>query len=279
MRNQESGIRNQVKCYVINLDRSKDRLEHITRIFDEQGLVFERIAAVDGALLSDEAFELLNENCVFPRKLSKAEIGCFLSHRECLRQIVQSDALYGAVFEDDILFSKNIKAILKNSDWIPNDTDIVKLDTNPIHCILGNSRPVNLGQISDISYQIMRLISKHYGAGGYILSRNCAKKLYELTQSIILPIDDLYFNPDYGVLQEFNVQQLVPAVVAHEEGNKSTISVERKLSRQSGSKHRRRSRPVLFRLLREIQRTYKRRILPPWLVLTKGYRYMKVPFN
>jgi len=273
-----------IKCYVINLDRSKDRLEYITRVFNERGLDFERIAAVDGALLSEKELDRLIAKSTWQSKLTAAEVGCFLSHRECLRQISQNNQFYAAVFEDDILFSKNIKTLLENSDWIPSDTDIVKLDTYHIHCILGSSSPVNLAQTSDsdISYQIMRLISKHCCAGGYIVSRSCAKKLYELTQSIRLPIDELYFNPDYGMLQELNVQQLVPAVVmqvAHEKGNKSTIAAERNLSRQNDSKQRRRSQPVLSRLFLEIQRVYKRRILPPWLVLTKGYRYMQVPFE
>jgi len=232
------------------------------------------VKAVDGALLSDEEFKILAQDYIFPRGLSKEEAGRFLSHRECLRRVAEGNNLWGAIFEDDIILSKNIKSILKSSNWIPNDTDILKLDTNQINCILGHPYSINVTQTSSVSYQIMRLISKHYGAGGYIISRKCARKLYELTQSIRLPIDELYFNPDYGMLRELNVQQIVPAVVAHQPRNESTIAQQRQYSRRNQKK-----RSLLTRLAREIARTYKKRILPPLLVLSRGYRYIKVPFE
>lgn len=37
-----------MKCYVINLDRSADRLAHMRREFDRIGLLFVRMPAVDG---------------------------------------------------------------------------------------------------------------------------------------------------------------------------------------------------------------------------------------
>jgi len=126
-----------IKCYVINLDRSKDRLEHITHVFSEQGLIFERVAATDGALVSDEEFKQHNKKSVFPRKLVKAEIGCFLSHRECWRKVIESDNKWAAVFEDDIILSPNISGLLQDFHWIPDGTDIVKLDTAKMKCTIG----------------------------------------------------------------------------------------------------------------------------------------------
>jgi len=270
----------QIKCYVINLDRSKDRLEHITRVFDEQRLSFERVPAVDGAILSDEEFKQHSDKFILSRKLVKSELGCFLSHRECWRRIVENDSPWVAVFEDDILFSSNISILLQDVSWIPKDTDIVKLDTYQDN----KERKYTIGPTHYIStknklpYRIGRLLSKHYCTGGYIISKQCAKKLYDSVEYAFAPIDVIYFNANYGMLLELNVQQMIPAVVIQQSEYESTIDQERRpnLQRQPGQRAR---RPLSARILREINRIYRRRILPPWLALTKGYRYMKVPFE
>jgi len=271
MRNQESGIRNQVKCYVINLDRSKDRLEHITRIFDEQGLVFERIAAVDGRLLSDIEFNHLTSKRNWPHELTHNEVGCFLSHRECLRLIAESDELWGAIFEDDIILSPNIHSFLQNPDWIPEGTNIAKLDTAKINCAVKYPSHINIIGTST-HYQCARLISKHYCTGGYIISRECAKKLYELTEYVTAPIDEIYFNPDYGFLKKINIQQIIPALVVQETEMESTIKEQRKIIK-------RKDRSLMTRIRREIQRTYRRHILLSWLALAPGCQVGKIPFK
>jgi len=132
----------KIKCYVINLDRSLDRLEYITQVFNECGLEFERVAAIDGGLLSEEELKRHNEKSVLPRELIPAEIGCFLSHRECWHRIIESNDQWAAVFEDDIILSQNSGLILQNIDWIPDETDIVKLDTAKIKCTIGHRSSV-----------------------------------------------------------------------------------------------------------------------------------------
>lgn len=43
-----------IKSYLINMQRSGDRLQAMSARFDALGLPFERIAAIDGATLTDE---------------------------------------------------------------------------------------------------------------------------------------------------------------------------------------------------------------------------------
>ena len=47
-----------LKAYVINLDRSKDRLAHMREALGRARVEFERIAAVDGAALTRDALEI-----------------------------------------------------------------------------------------------------------------------------------------------------------------------------------------------------------------------------
>jgi len=140
--NKSIDFEENIKCYVINLDRSTDRRKYINRIFGEKGLVFERVTATDGALLSDKEFDRLTSKRNWPYELTRNEVGCFLSHRECLRRIAENDDPWGAIFEDDIILSQNICPLLKDVSWIPEGTDIVKLDTAEIICIVGRTRPI-----------------------------------------------------------------------------------------------------------------------------------------
>jgi len=197
-----------MKRYLINLDRSTGRLAQVSLMFQNCGLEFERIPAVDGQTLTEAACQQLTAGSAYRRQLARAEIGCFLSHRHCLRLIAEGDAPWGAVFEDDIVLSPNAGLFLRDADWIPAGTDMIKLDTANTACLVGQSR-THLAA----GYQLARLVSRHLCAGGYLISKACAAALYALTESIHMPIDEVYYNPDYGQLRNFNVQQMLPALV------------------------------------------------------------------
>jgi len=102
--------------------------------------------------------------------------------------------------------------------------------------------------------------------------RICANKLYKLTEYATAPIDELYFNPDYGLLRELKVQQIIPAVVIQQIEIESTIQAQRKAGKKKSH------RPLKTRIQREIQRTYRKRILLPWLAMM-GCQVGKIPFE
>lgn len=109
--------------FLINLDRSPDRLVRATADLQSLGLDPIRIAAVDGALLDltnrtdyDEkpAIRALN------RPLLVSEIGCYLSHIAAAQAFVASQAQFGLVFEDDFAPIPNSKVdLVALFDWLP----------------------------------------------------------------------------------------------------------------------------------------------------------------
>lgn len=256
-----------MKLYVINLERSKDRLEHITTVFHQCGLEFERIPAVDGRALPQDKFKNLTSVRDWPFELTHTEVGCFLSHRKCLRLIAEGDDAYGAVFEDDIILSPNAALFLKDWSWIPAGADIVKIDTAEIKCLTG---PVSAELSAD--YRLAPLLSKHYCAGGYIISKACAGRLYDLTEYATAPIDEIYFNPDCSVLQTLNVQQMIPAPVI-QAGLTSTI-------RSAEKKPRERSRlPLHKKIVLEIKRFNRKHLNNIRQHFFSRKRWGKIPFK
>jgi len=117
-----------LKLYVINLDRSHECLAHMQAIFEQLGLDFTRVAAVDGNSLPEEEFLQLTKKCRWHHPLTRGEVGCFLSHRYCLHLAMASEAAYTAVFEDDIIMSPHIVPLPHDGHWIPEGTDMIKLD-------------------------------------------------------------------------------------------------------------------------------------------------------
>ncbi len=89
-----------IACFVINLDRSPDRLAETTDLMAKAGIPFTRIAAIDGKTipndLGDEALPTMG------RRLNPGEVGCFLSHRVAAEAFLRTGAELGFIAEDDV---------------------------------------------------------------------------------------------------------------------------------------------------------------------------------
>ena len=259
-----------MKIYVINLDRSKDRLDHITKIFAEQHLEFNRVPGIDGRKLNDELLSSYASKLLPLRHPSPAEIGCFLSHRECLRLVAEGEDDFAAIFEDDIQLSPNAHLFLRGNTWIDPAIDIVKLDMMNMKCLTG-APSYNLMN----GYRLAPLLSKHYGAAGYVVSRTCAAHLYMTLTKVSAAIDELFFDPSYGLAAgRYNIQQLMPAI-AKQVGFPSNIQPP---------SHDKRERipsklPITKKIIRECKRTKERKLRPFMMTIFKGCRWGKIPFE
>ncbi|MEI9426762.1 glycosyltransferase family 25 protein [Mesorhizobium sp. Cs1299R1N3] len=211
-----------MKRLVINLDRSPDRLAHTTAEFARIGLGFERVAAIDARDHPD--LMLQRQHPLYAvRRLSGSEIACLHSHRACWTIIAQDDAPYGAIFEDDIVFSAKAGALLADTSWIPADADVVKLETF-FHTTVIQRERFSVGG----GFSLFRLRKNHIGTGGYLLSRQMARALLEATADVNVAVDSLIFDPAFATSSGKTIYQLVPALCAQEQfvGNRLPSLVE-----------------------------------------------------
>ncbi|MBZ9680795.1 MULTISPECIES: glycosyltransferase family 25 protein [unclassified Mesorhizobium] len=200
-----------MKCLVINLDRSPDRLAHMTAEFARIGLGFERVAAIDARDRPDLALQRQHARYAV-RRLSGSEIACLHSHRACWAIIAQDEAPYGAVFEDDMVFSAKAGTLLADTSWIPADADVVKLETFFHTTVIQRERfPVGGG------FSLFRLRKNHIGTGGYLLSRQMARALLETTADVNVAVDNLIFDPTFAISTGKTIYQLVPALCAQDQ--------------------------------------------------------------
>lgn len=264
-----------MKCYLINLDRSKDRLEQMKTEFGQLGLTFERVPAVDGRLLSQEQIDALTPPVRrWEIPIPPGEIGCFLSHRKCFEIIANGEDEYAAVFEDDIVLSTQAQKVLSSSAWIPADADLIKVET--FRTVILVDSPA---EIAGTNCKYARLLSKHLCTGGYIVSRDAARRMLAFMGQVSVPVDNLMFDPAYEMFAHFNIYQVYPAL-CKQMGFDSLIEADRKELRREYKK-----RPSLpGRIIREIKRSYNRssHILSPtklWTRLTSKKRWMRVQFK
>src|SRR5699024_7423153 len=111
-------------------------------------------------------------------------------------KIATGEDQYTAVFEDDIHLSDSVKELLNDCDWIPDDTDIIKLETNKKLAKLKKHRMEVFKNLF-----LSRLLGRHLRTGGYIISKNCAGKLLEKTKTVATEVDQLMFNPKHKIMQ------------------------------------------------------------------------------
>lgn len=260
-----------MKCLVINLDRSADRLAHMAAEFARIGVAFERVAAIDARChpeLEQQPQHPIHE----ARPLLGGEIACLHSHRACWSILLRDEARYGAIFEDDVVFSADAGPLLSDSGWIPADADIVKLETYFKRTLI-HRRGISAGH----GFSGFRLYKNHPGTGGYIISRQAARDLLEATEKINVATDDLIFTPALPTSSSKTIYQLVPALCVQDqfvsERLPSLLGQERDALCPASGLAPKRRKPTAERILKEAGRTMR------WIVdFCRSRRHIVVPF-
>jgi glycosyl transferase family 25 len=256
-----------MKCLVINLDRSFDRLAHMHGEFARIGTPFQRIPAIDAGMRPELAGADLPIDPFSGFRMTVAELCCFLSHRTCWEVIAAGNDPYCAVFEDDMVFcdGAGAGALLADHGWIPADADIVKLETFFQRVVLDRAGPDAGG-----GFRSRRLRSLHYGCGGYVLSRQAARRMMDAAGRIDMPVDHFLFDTALAGVRERVIYQLVPALCMQTRfsvggnGLASLLAQERDEARWVNPPPRVK-RPTVVRIGRELRRIW-RKLSPQTLV-------------
>ncbi len=201
------------KIYLINLARSKERLQACARQFEAHNLPFERIDAVDGDCLSRSDVDALYDfnQSSYHKHLTSGEIGCYLSHMHVWQKIVDDQLDYAVILEDDIILQQNIQQGLEAIEGIEQPWDLVKLAETHIKRTVVHQYSAN--EFSLVTYN--KVPSR---TCAQVVSLAGAKKLIALSSRIARPID---IELQYWWENSLNIFGLKPYVV---EANHAELS-------------------------------------------------------
>ena len=120
-------MQQSISVWVINLKKRPDRLENIGKKLNKLGVLWERIDAIDGRICDDDLLNLSKKKGKIGN-MSKSTRGCTASHFKCWEAILSSKSDYGIVLEDDVDLSNDFKELISNTEWIPRNAKLIKLE-------------------------------------------------------------------------------------------------------------------------------------------------------
>lgn len=266
------------KVAVVSLIDEHERRQHIDSLFDAYKLDFSYFDAINKTQVEDtlqkHGLKIQSE------RMSAGEVACYLSHYCLWQQVIEHKLPYLMVFEDDIYFSKSAKTLLNNLDWLPNDFDVIKLET------MHGRVMINKGIDIMLDHKLCHMKSSHMGMAGYIISQKGAKKLVTMIQGLGVdrPVDHIMF--DRLIEQKASkVYQVSPALCIQDK-----IYNEQSTRFGSCLEEERQARPVI-KVKLSAQQKINRELMRLWtqmqlvnfsrslLLTVGGYKKQKIEYK
>lgn len=218
--------------FVINLGPNVERMQAVAAALDSAAIVFTRLEGVNGWQMSasDIAlhYDAERNRRQARRDLTRAEIGCYLSHRSAWQRIATGSAEGGFIFEDDISVIGDLAQTLRLlSDDAARQWDMVKLfSLRPIDK-LGAARTLSSKLRIGVPFEVPTCLN------GYGLTREAATILLGRPARVFRPVDeDQKFFWETGLRVELVLP--TPIGIGNQETTTGTVGGSRRLEKQGG---------------------------------------------
>ena len=213
---------NDVIVYFINMDKSKERLNHMLPYVQGLGLSFERIPGVDGNKLSDEEINEVLDTKMYAQyameqdSIPRGVVGCSLSHLKAWEAFINSRYKFALIFEDDVTFDPELlrKMISELTVKDPQKWDIATFLKNK------TGSTVTMHDLFDGYVMNLDFMSLS-GSNAYILNRKAAADFINYFYPIKIPLDGYFARPwEFGM----KFVSIEPFIVHHASGLRSESS-------------------------------------------------------
>lgn len=182
------------EVFMINLVRRADRRERMLWALYEQEIAVKVIAAVDGKAMNASEVQALGiemlpgyKDPYHGRPLTKGELGCFLSHYNIWKEIVERGLKTSLVIEDDlrfeVFFKRRLQTLLQEVEVEGLDWDLIYIGRKRMQVDHREKAVPNVRNLVEADYSYWTL--------GYMMSLQGAKKLLKAEPlKRILPVDE-----------------------------------------------------------------------------------------
>ena len=185
----------KVSVYVINLPKSFERKKFMEEQLNSHGITAHFVSAVNGYEMSESDIESVFDEklCIdkLGRKLSRGEIGCYLSHFSVYQIFISDEnAEWALILEDDVFLKEEFYDFFKSINKMPKDIEYLNFANFPDSSFFFKTK----NRIN--KFKIKEHVAGVWGTYAYLISRSAADKLIQQALPIHMPID--YLGRVYG---------------------------------------------------------------------------------
>lgn len=204
---KEAGLSSQfspptLATYLINLDRSTDRLKYAKQQLEEYDISYTRFCAVDGAKLDITSYDKVTKGCpYYYLPLSSYEIACYQSHINTLKLFLEGPCSHALILEDDFKWIEDptivLQKLIQHSDY-----DIVKLYNMHERKIFQTLQtlPTVISAVTENPFSLRKYPSVSICNLAQVYTRKGAEKMIKALSQIKRPIDvELKHYWEYGL--------------------------------------------------------------------------------
>jgi glycosyl transferase family 25 len=173
--------------FLINLARATERRTAMAAQFEALGIPYSLIIATDGRSLSNAERTLVDHEKrkrITPYPLTDNEVGCWLSHRRAMQQLIDSGRPMAVVIEDDAVMSNDFPQVIAAIETCGVPFDIIDLHRNfkrnEIFMSCHNLLP---GQ------SLGRIGYTHMKTTAYVVSQEGAQTFFAVTPRLVHAVD------------------------------------------------------------------------------------------
>ncbi len=199
----------ELPIFVVNMQKDKNRREHISKELNQYKLVFEFVEAVDGNQLDDQHINRITQKQktidTMGRQMSKSEIGCAMSHLHIYQKMLEQNIQQAIIFEDDIYIYDfaNFVQIIDFLAKTNSDKAQVYLLTKVISYLSKDTRKIN------DTYSVAHCIQGKR-TSGYVVNQQAAKQILDINTQIWTVADDW---ERFRMTTDVDIACIVPHIV------------------------------------------------------------------
>jgi glycosyl transferase family 25 len=145
--------------------------------------------------------------------LARAEIGCYLSHVQAMRQFLRTDKKYLLLFEDDASPEPDFMRVIEQLLEVPEQWDVVKLSGFHNPYVIHSNHLIN-GYVYGVP------TTRHCNTAAVLYNRKAAQQFIECMLPMSLPFDHALEQP---WLYDVKLRVVKPSPVQAGDGAESTI--------------------------------------------------------
>ena len=168
--------------FLINLDRSPERLARIDQQLRSLDVAYTRVPGVDGRFLDPALRSAPRGNEWYFRPMENGDIGTYQSHRVCWQRVLDEGLDWAIVLEDDVVLAPTFREVPAAIAQLPQDWDLVKLSKG-----WRRRKTWRLGRAGE--FDVVAFYKIPAGTQGYAVSRRGAERLLRGQRRIMRPVD------------------------------------------------------------------------------------------